>query len=154
MVLSGKYVKFQYRQPSICPSADKKIACRKVSTSRAKQLADQLGYPYFETSAFTGLNVDKSMECLLDTVMQRIQRMSEDQLTKYNSDVVEIGAPGDYDSPVALLFGRFLKAPELNSSAKLAVCRRNFKTSLTKYFFWFPKENFVDEISPTKCSVR
>jgi len=44
-----------------------------VSTARAKQLADQLGLPYFETSACTSVNVEKSVDCLLDMVMQRIQ---------------------------------------------------------------------------------
>ncbi|KAI6214407.1 EG:80H7.4 protein [Aphelenchoides besseyi] len=46
---------------------------RQVSTARAKQLADQLGLPYFETSACTSINVEKSVDCLLDMVMQRIQ---------------------------------------------------------------------------------
>uniref|UniRef100_A0A914HHH8 Ras-related protein Rab-27A n=1 Tax=Globodera rostochiensis TaxID=31243 RepID=A0A914HHH8_GLORO len=46
---------------------------RQVSTARAKQLADQLGLPYFETSACTSSNVEKSVDCLLDLVMQRIQ---------------------------------------------------------------------------------
>ena len=46
---------------------------RQVSTARAKQLADQLGLPYFETSACTSTNVEKSVDCLLDMVMQRIQ---------------------------------------------------------------------------------
>uniref|UniRef100_A0A914EP74 Uncharacterized protein n=1 Tax=Acrobeloides nanus TaxID=290746 RepID=A0A914EP74_9BILA len=46
---------------------------RQVSTARAKQLADQLGLPYFETSACTSTNVEKAVDCLLDMVMQRIQ---------------------------------------------------------------------------------
>uniref|UniRef100_A0A915P9A7 Uncharacterized protein n=1 Tax=Meloidogyne floridensis TaxID=298350 RepID=A0A915P9A7_9BILA len=46
---------------------------RQVSTARAKQLADQLGLPYFETSACTSSNVEKAVDCLLDLVMQRIQ---------------------------------------------------------------------------------
>ncbi|VDD95844.1 unnamed protein product [Enterobius vermicularis] len=47
---------------------------RQVSTARARQLAEQLGLPYFETSACTSANVEKSVECLLDLVMQRIIR--------------------------------------------------------------------------------
>ncbi|VDK80815.1 unnamed protein product, partial [Onchocerca ochengi] len=47
---------------------------RQVSTARAKQLADQLGLPYFETSACSSINVEKSVDCLLDLVMQRIQQ--------------------------------------------------------------------------------
>ncbi|MCP9260289.1 RAB27B, member RAS oncogene family [Dirofilaria immitis] len=47
---------------------------RQVSTARAKQLADQLGLPYFETSAYSSTNVEKSVDCLLDLVMQRIQQ--------------------------------------------------------------------------------
>ncbi|EFO95770.1 hypothetical protein GCK72_003563 [Caenorhabditis remanei] len=50
---------------------------RQVSTARAKQLADQLGLPYFETSASTAVNVEKSVDCLLDLVMQRIQQSVE-----------------------------------------------------------------------------
>ncbi|VDN50278.1 unnamed protein product [Dracunculus medinensis] len=50
---------------------------RQVSTTRAKQLADQLGLPYFETSACTSTNVEKAVECLLDLVMQRIQQSVE-----------------------------------------------------------------------------
>ncbi|KAF7639804.1 hypothetical protein Mgra_00000724 [Meloidogyne graminicola] len=54
---------------------------RQVSTARAKQLADQLGLPYFETSACTSSNVEKSVDCLLDLVMQRIQMsVSSDNL--------------------------------------------------------------------------
>nr|CAD2194476.1 unnamed protein product [Meloidogyne enterolobii] len=54
---------------------------RQVSTARAKQLADQLGLPYFETSACTSSNVEKAVDCLLDLVMQRIQMsVSSDNL--------------------------------------------------------------------------
>uniref|UniRef100_A0A0N5B0J3 Ras-related protein Rab-27A n=1 Tax=Syphacia muris TaxID=451379 RepID=A0A0N5B0J3_9BILA len=47
---------------------------RQVSTARARQLAEQLGLPYFETSACTAVNVNRSVDCLLDLVMQRIIR--------------------------------------------------------------------------------
>ncbi|VDL79411.1 unnamed protein product [Nippostrongylus brasiliensis] len=50
---------------------------RQVSTARAKQLADQLGLPYFETSACTSTNVERAVDCLLDLVMQRIQQSVE-----------------------------------------------------------------------------
>jgi len=53
---------------------------RQVSTARAKQLADQLGLPYFETSACTSTNVEKSVDCLLDMVMQRIQASVDGEL--------------------------------------------------------------------------
>jgi Ras-related protein Rab-27A len=57
---------------------------RQVSTARAKQLADQLGLPYFETSACTSVNVEKSVDCLLDMVMQRIQMSIDGDLpTEY-----------------------------------------------------------------------
>ncbi|KJH42041.1 Ras family protein [Dictyocaulus viviparus] len=50
---------------------------RQVSTARARHLADQLGLPYFETSACTSTNVERAVDCLLDLVMQRIQQSVE-----------------------------------------------------------------------------
>lgn len=47
---------------------------RQVSEDRARDMADKFGLPYFETSAATGQNVAKAVECLLDMVMARMER--------------------------------------------------------------------------------
>ena len=41
---------------------------RVVNENEAKSLAENLGLKYFETSAATGQNVNKSVEALLDQV--------------------------------------------------------------------------------------
>uniref|UniRef100_A0A914HE47 Ras-related protein Rab-27A n=1 Tax=Globodera rostochiensis TaxID=31243 RepID=A0A914HE47_GLORO len=68
----SRYTRTPRRPTSFCAATNPtwKIG---ASTARAKQLADQLGLPYFETSACTSSNVEKSVDCLLDLVMQRIQ---------------------------------------------------------------------------------
>ncbi|KRX37736.1 Ras-related protein Rab-27A [Trichinella nativa] len=53
---------------------------RTISTSDGKQLADELGAPYVETSAATGLNVEIAVNTLLDLLMDRIQHSTELQL--------------------------------------------------------------------------
>jgi len=53
---------------------------RFVSEDQARALADQLGYPYFETSALTGSNVAKAVETLLDLVMVRMERLTENSV--------------------------------------------------------------------------
>ncbi|XP_070546773.1 ras-related protein Rab-27A-like isoform X2 [Ptychodera flava] len=45
---------------------------RVVSEEKAKEMAENL--PYFETSAATGSNVSKAIECLLDKVMIRMEQ--------------------------------------------------------------------------------
>lgn len=45
-----------------------------ISDERAKEVAEKFGLPYFETSAKTGSNIDKAIECLLDNVMLRMER--------------------------------------------------------------------------------
>ncbi|XP_022306769.1 ras-related protein Rab-27B-like isoform X1 [Crassostrea virginica] len=47
---------------------------RKVSEERAREIAEKHGLPYFETSAATGQNVAKVVECLLDMVMLRMEQ--------------------------------------------------------------------------------
>lgn len=47
---------------------------RQVSEQRAREMAEKHGLPYFETSAATGQNVAKAIECLLDMVMLRMER--------------------------------------------------------------------------------
>ncbi|XP_048249848.1 ras-related protein Rab-27A-like [Haliotis rufescens] len=47
---------------------------RLVSEDRAREIADKYGLPYFETSAATGQNVSKAVECLLDMVMTRMEK--------------------------------------------------------------------------------
>lgn len=46
---------------------------RRVSEDRARDMADKFGLPYFETSAVTGQNVTKAVDCLLDRVMARME---------------------------------------------------------------------------------
>ncbi|CEF68299.1 EG:80H7.4 protein [Strongyloides ratti] len=74
---------------------------RQVSTARAKQLADQLNLPYFETSSSMATNVDKAVECLLDMVMHRIQATADGEFlpTEYvggngRITIDESSAPG------------------------------------------------------------
>ncbi|CAL1528136.1 unnamed protein product [Lymnaea stagnalis] len=45
---------------------------RRVSEDRARDMAEKFGLPYFETSAVTGQNVTKAVDCLLDRVMARM----------------------------------------------------------------------------------
>ncbi|XP_076439101.1 ras-related protein Rab-27A-like isoform X2 [Babylonia areolata] len=47
---------------------------RSVSEERAREMAEKFGLPYFETSAATGQNVARCVECLLDMVMARMER--------------------------------------------------------------------------------
>ncbi|XP_033624370.1 ras-related protein Rab-27A-like [Asterias rubens] len=47
---------------------------RAISDERAKEMAEKYGLPYFETSAKTGANISKAIECLLDNVMLRMER--------------------------------------------------------------------------------
>ncbi|XP_033105811.1 ras-related protein Rab-27A-like [Anneissia japonica] len=47
---------------------------RIVSDEKAKEMAEKFGLPYFETSAKTGHNIAKAIECLLDNVMLRMER--------------------------------------------------------------------------------
>ncbi|BFZ25823.1 hypothetical protein BsWGS_28862 [Bradybaena similaris] len=46
---------------------------RRVSEDKARDLADKFGLPYFETSAATGQNVTKAVDCLMDMVMARME---------------------------------------------------------------------------------
>ncbi|KAK6958898.1 Ras- protein Rab-27A, partial [Biomphalaria glabrata] len=45
---------------------------REVSEDKARDMAEKFGLPYFETSAATGQNVTKAVDCLLDRVMARM----------------------------------------------------------------------------------
>ncbi|GFR85158.1 Ras-related protein Rab-24 [Elysia marginata] len=47
---------------------------RRVSEERAREMADKFGFPYFETSAATGQNVTRAVNCLLDMVMSRMEK--------------------------------------------------------------------------------
>ncbi|XP_067839759.1 ras-related protein Rab-27B [Heptranchias perlo] len=47
---------------------------REVQEKHAKELADKYGIPYFETSAATGTNIDKSIITLLDLIMKRMEQ--------------------------------------------------------------------------------
>ncbi|XP_046575854.1 ras-related protein Rab-27A-like isoform X1 [Haliotis rubra] len=47
---------------------------RCVAEDRAREISEKYGLPYFETSAATGQNVAKAVECLLDMVMTRMEK--------------------------------------------------------------------------------
>ncbi|KAG5683519.1 hypothetical protein PVAND_012793 [Polypedilum vanderplanki] len=49
---------------------------RVVNSQRAKTLAEKYDVPYIETSAYTGENVSKAVEMLLDRVMLRMESLS------------------------------------------------------------------------------
>lgn len=55
---------------------------RVVSRARAKEEADKHGIPYFETSAASGQNVAKAIDCLLDLVMVRMHKVVESSIPK------------------------------------------------------------------------
>jgi len=50
---------------------------RVISEDEARSLAEKLGFPYFETSAATGVNVAKAVEGLLELVMHRMENLTE-----------------------------------------------------------------------------
>ncbi|XP_049619384.1 ras-related protein Rab-27B [Syngnathus scovelli] len=47
---------------------------RDVNARQARDLAERYGIPYFETSAATGMGVDKVVQTLLDMVMKRMEQ--------------------------------------------------------------------------------
>ncbi|XP_029953296.1 ras-related protein Rab-27A [Salarias fasciatus] len=47
---------------------------RAVSENEARDLAEQYGIPYFETSAANGQNVGQAVDVLLDLIMKRMER--------------------------------------------------------------------------------
>ncbi|XP_061673954.1 ras-related protein Rab-27B-like [Syngnathoides biaculeatus] len=49
---------------------------KEVDTRQARDLGDRYGIPYFETSAMTGLGVDKAVQTLLEMVMSRMEQSS------------------------------------------------------------------------------
>jgi len=51
---------------------------RSVSSERGRTMAEELGLPYFETSAATGQGVEEAVEALLDLVMARVERSLAD----------------------------------------------------------------------------
>ncbi|XP_026888082.2 ras-related protein Rab-27B isoform X1 [Electrophorus electricus] len=50
---------------------------REVQERQAKELAERYGIPYFETSAATGVQVDRVVVTLLDLVMKRMEQCVE-----------------------------------------------------------------------------
>merc|ERR1711976_779496 len=56
--------------------------CRSVTSERAKEMAQELGLPYYETSAATGEGVDEAIDGLLTLVMARIERSLEEERRK------------------------------------------------------------------------
>lgn len=45
---------------------------RVISESRARNIADKYNLPYIETSAYTGQNVKRTIDILLEMVMTRL----------------------------------------------------------------------------------
>ncbi|XP_039606360.1 ras-related protein Rab-27B isoform X2 [Polypterus senegalus] len=67
---------------------------REVQEKQAKELADKYGIPYFETSAATGLEVDKAVITLLDLIMKRMEQCVD----KTASETSNGGGSGKLDS--------------------------------------------------------
>ncbi|XP_028658386.1 ras-related protein Rab-27B isoform X2 [Erpetoichthys calabaricus] len=67
---------------------------REVQEKQAKELADKYGIPYFETSAATGLDVDKAVITLLDLIMKRMEQCVD----KTASETANGGGSGKLDS--------------------------------------------------------
>uniref|UniRef100_A0A8C5LVN1 small monomeric GTPase n=1 Tax=Leptobrachium leishanense TaxID=445787 RepID=A0A8C5LVN1_9ANUR len=64
---------------------------REVNEKHAKELADKYGIPYFETSAATGQNVEKSVDTLLELIMKRMEQcVDKTQIP----DAINGGSPG------------------------------------------------------------
>lgn len=67
---------------------------REVNERQARELAEKYGIPYFETSAATGQNVEKSVETLLDLIMKRMEQCVEKTQVP---DTVNGGSSGKLD---------------------------------------------------------
>ena len=48
-----------------------------MTSEKAQEMAEELGLPYFETSAATGEGVEDAVDGLLSMVMARIERSLE-----------------------------------------------------------------------------
>lgn len=73
---------------------------REVNERQARELAEKYGIPYFETSAATGQNVEKSVETLLDLIMKRMEKCVEktqvpDTVNGVNSGKVDGEKPAE-----------------------------------------------------------
>ncbi|CAG5129078.1 unnamed protein product [Candidula unifasciata] len=66
---------------------------RCVSEDKARDLAQKCGLPYFETSAATGQNVAKAVDCLLDMVMTRMEVCVDQSQTSSRSDASRSRTP-------------------------------------------------------------
>ncbi|XP_061623004.1 ras-related protein Rab-27B-like [Phyllopteryx taeniolatus] len=64
---------------------------RDVHARQARDLADGYGIPYYETSAVTGLGVDKAVQTLLDMVMKRMEHSAPE--AEHNGSSRPAGAP-------------------------------------------------------------
>lgn len=53
---------------------------RSVSADRASAVAEQLGFPYVETSAKDGTNIKEAFELLTDLICQRMADVTDDTL--------------------------------------------------------------------------
>ncbi|XP_056141680.1 ras-related protein Rab-27B-like [Lampris incognitus] len=72
---------------------------RDVHIKQARDLADRYGIPYFETSAATGVDVEKAVNTLLELVMKRMEQSTEGEVVAEpngspvaSDEVVEIPA--------------------------------------------------------------
>uniref|UniRef100_A0A3Q3IMX6 small monomeric GTPase n=1 Tax=Monopterus albus TaxID=43700 RepID=A0A3Q3IMX6_MONAL len=58
---------------------------REVHTRQARDLADRYSIPYIETSAVTGVDVDRAVITLLDLVMKRMERPKNRSCTSHEA---------------------------------------------------------------------
>ncbi|XP_077996947.1 ras-related protein Rab-27A-like [Glandiceps talaboti] len=70
---------------------------RVISEEKAKEMAEKYGLPYFETSAATGSNVSKAIECLLDKVMIRMEQSVDKSQFPHMYQNHRLGAPMEID---------------------------------------------------------
>ena len=59
-----------------------------VSNDRGKQLADQLGFPFFETSAKDNINVKSTFETLVDIICEKMSESLDSDPTVVNPSKV------------------------------------------------------------------
>ncbi|KAL7647577.1 UNVERIFIED_CONTAM: hypothetical protein RMT77_001177 [Armadillidium vulgare] len=64
----------------LCGNKTDLINERVISEERANDMAKKLGFPYIETSAATGYNVEQAVNQLLEAVMQRMNQAVENSL--------------------------------------------------------------------------
>lgn len=95
---------------------------RVVSYQRASNEATKFGIPYFETSAATGQNINKSIETLLDLVMIRMHKIVESNIAKLNDSSGPDGGTTSSGSSWIIKLGLSSKEDRQDISAGSSNC--------------------------------